>query len=373
MELSDLFDSIETGYSFPLFSTDFSISPAKYLNHEREIGALKQMGLVPKRLIAPLFVLFDITSKCNMGCAYCYNKSGCGTNVSMDRETLFDIAKELVKLKVFSVCVCGGEPSLHPDFLDLISYLYKSGIIVSSISNGLCVDDDTVKGMAENLALVQVTLDGPNSEYHDELRGKGSFDKAMDTIERLKKNKVNQLRIAFTCTKANANSFSKMIDLCLKVGANDLRTMPLVPVGRAYSNRDLLPSPEQLRLVENQIKQWNRDASLTSKVSVEWGLPHNHIQMGLLYGYMTGVNISAEGYYKMTPYLPVAFGNAYKVTLEAAWKLGLGSGWLILGAKQIFESIKKIEDFSHAYDKVVKDDHFQEGFLDYFPEVLYGR
>jgi MoaA/NifB/PqqE/SkfB family radical SAM enzyme len=357
---------------FSLYSTDFNVS-GNYADRERHIDLLRYMGLIPKRLIAPMFVLLDITSECNIGCDYCYNKSGCGKGVRMDRETMFRIAKELVDMKVFSVCVCGGEPSLHPDFLHLIRYFRENKVIVSSITNGFDLNDEIIKEMANNLAVLQVTLDGPDAEFHDRLRGKGSFERALDTIKRLKEHNLNQLRIAFTCTKKNVSSFSRMLDLCLRIGANDLRTMPLVPVGRALANKELWPSSEELEMVADQVKKWSNDGSVTSHISVEWGLPNSHIEIGLLYGYLTGVNISPEGYYKVTPYLPLAFGNAHKVTLESAWKLGLGRGWLIPGAKEVFESIKSVDDFASAYDVVVSDERVENGFLDYFPEVLCGR
>jgi len=277
-------------------------------------------------------------------------------------------AEELVQMKVFSVCVCGGEPTLHPDYIDLIRYLREKGILVASITNGYNLDDEVIKEMAANLAILQVTLDGPNAEIHDQLRGRGSFEQAMKTIERLKYYNLHQLRIAFTCTSRNIRYFPEMLDLCLQIGANDLRTMQLVPVGRAFRNKKLWANKNDLEMVKNQIEAWTKDEKVISKISIEWGSPHEHIKIGLLYGYLLGVNISPEGYYKISPYLPIAFGNAYRVTLSSAWRQGLGMGWNLPKAKEIFESINSVDDYANAYDIIIKNENLRDGYIDLFRE-----
>lgn len=358
---------------FPLFSTDFNISSNIIKWDKHRIKLLKKIKVIPRRLIAPMFVLLDITGECNIGCAYCYNKSGRGNQVKMDRGMLFRIAEELVRMKVFSVCVGGGEPTLHPDFVDLIRYFHKNGVLVSSITNGVNLDDETVKEMAHNLAIVQVTLDGPDSEHHDSLRGRGTFNHAIHTIERLKSNNLRQLRIAFTCTSMNIRSFPRMLNLCFEIGANDLRTMTLVPVGRAFESKNLWPTLEDIKLVREQIEDWNHNRKITSRISVEWGSPHEHIRIGLLYGYLLGVNISPEGYYKISPYLPLAFGNARIASLEKAWRLGLGRGWVIPMAKKIFKSINSVDDYAEAYQKIMQNERTQDGFLDLLEMEPHGK
>ncbi|KAA5603226.1 radical SAM protein [Roseospira marina] len=349
----------------PLFSTDFSLAPLpEDADLERMVAALRAAQVVPRRLIAPMFVLLDITDECSLQCGYCYNQSGLTGRTRMSRERLFAIARELVDMRVFSVCVCGGEPTLHGDFVDVIRFLRRHDLLVASITNGQDLDEDLIGEMARNLAIVQVTLDGPDAETHDAVRGPGTFDKALKTIERLKAHGLRQLRIAFTCTRRNIDRFSGMLDLCLRIGAQDLRTMQLVPVGRAHRNQGFRAAPEQVARARQQVADWMADPAVMRRISVEWGTPHEHIRVGLAYGYLLGVNISAEGFYKISPYLPLAFGQAGRVSLKDAWVQGLGEGWRLPEARALFETITSVEDYERAYVSVLNHPEAHDGYLD---------
>jgi MoaA/NifB/PqqE/SkfB family radical SAM enzyme len=358
----------EPSLSMPLFSTDFSIPTSIPRNASDYVVLLRMLRLIPERLIAPMFVLFDITSECTLRCPYCYNSSGSSGASHMDRETMFRIARELVEMKVFSVCVCGGEPTTHPDYVDLIRFFHEHQVLVTSISNGYDLDTGLIKEMARNLVLLQITFDGPDPSTHDRVRGRGSFERAVRAAEELKRHGLYQLRVSFTCTRSNAQSFPRMRDFCRELGADDLRTMPLVPVGRAQCNADVMPTKEDLALVKAQVAEWTSEQPATG-LTVEWGEPHQHVRMGLVYGYLLGMNVSPEGYYKITPYLPLAFGNAKRVSLRTAWQQGLGKGWLLPRARPIFEAITSADDFAAAYHAIIHDDQARDGYLDLLTEA----
>lgn len=350
----------------PLATTDFILPAGDRGDIEATVAALRMMQVIPRRLIAPMFVLLDITSECSLQCGYCYNQSGIAKPVRMDRSRLFALADEIIRMRVFSVCVCGGEPTLHPHFVDAIRHFREGNVLGSSITNGWDVDDDLAREMARNLAIVQVTFDGPDAATHDRLRGKGSFDRAIKTVERLKRHGLHQLRVAFTCTRHNIAAFPRMLEFCFDIGADDLRTMQLVPVGRAYRNKGFEAETAAVDTVKQQAAAWASDPSINRRLSVEWGSPHEHIRVGLSYGYLLGVNISAEGFYKLSPYLPIAFGRAGRVSLQAAWDRGLGEGWRLQKVRPIFESIESVDSYRAAYEAVLADPEVKDGYLDVF-------
>lgn len=354
--------------SMPVFTTDFaSARSIPEGDLEACVEALRSMRLVPERLCAPMFVLFDITDRCNRRCGYCYNNSGSAAAKHMDREMLFTLARELVQLKVISVCVSGGEASMHPDYVDLIRFFKRNGILAASITNGFDIDRNTAEEMAANLPLIQVTLDGPDAETHDRLRGRGSFARAVATARALKSAGLAKLRIAFTLTAKNADSFPGMKDLALELNAADLRTMPLAQVGRAFHNAGFTPTPDQTASVKAQTIEWASDEEVASKLSVEWGEPHDHIRYGLAYGYVVGMNITPDGRFKVTPYLPITFGDRSRLSLADAWKRGLGKGFVHPRVKPFFERVASDRSFAGAYDAVIADSEARDGYLDLLP------
>lgn len=80
-----------------------------------------------------LSVLWAITKGCNYMCSYCpYSKDTRFSEFS-SKEDLLNAAKTIIRLgrPGYQITLYGGEPTYHPHFLDLLSYLAASGSPVS--------------------------------------------------------------------------------------------------------------------------------------------------------------------------------------------------------------------------------------------------
>jgi hypothetical protein len=74
-----------------------------------------------------------------------------------------------------------------------------------------------------------------------------------------------------------------------------------------------------------------------------------HIKLGLLYGFVLGANITADGYYRFSPYLNVAMGNFRDMTLSEAWSRGLGVAWKHPVVARELEPVTSLSDFPRAF------------------------
>jgi len=94
-----------------------------------------------------------------------------------------------------SIYLTGGEPTLHPQFLDILKYLAKNfpGQRLKLLTNGrrFIYQDfvDKVLSVTNNLE-IDMSLCGPTSEVHDGVtQVKGSFEQAIKGLKNLLKNK----------------------------------------------------------------------------------------------------------------------------------------------------------------------------------------
>lgn len=71
---------------------------------------------------APNFVDINITNNCNMNCVHCYVGEQPLNQMSLEQGMSY--IQELQKLGVFKVSLTGGEPLLHPNFMDFIQKCY---------------------------------------------------------------------------------------------------------------------------------------------------------------------------------------------------------------------------------------------------------
>jgi len=116
-----------------------------------------------------------ITDYCNLNCKYCYAKPFSGREMSFaDFKEVVHQAKEM---GVFLFYIAGGEPLLHPHFLDMLDYIIRSDVSVHVLTNAtritpkLASDIKTILEHAISPVSIQVSLDSVNDRSNDAVRG----------------------------------------------------------------------------------------------------------------------------------------------------------------------------------------------------------
>ncbi|CAE7860313.1 unnamed protein product [Symbiodinium microadriaticum] len=83
---------------------------------------------VPKKASAPELIDIKITDYCPFGCAFCYQSSTKEGKHAQEWEVkhFSDFLKEI---KVFEVAFGGGEPTMHPNFANILKAYRQNGIV----------------------------------------------------------------------------------------------------------------------------------------------------------------------------------------------------------------------------------------------------
>ena len=68
----------------------------------------------------PQHMSVELTSNCNLKCIYCYRDAGPNQRDYLEYEVLVDILERLASNGLRSVELTGGEPLLHPQFLEIL-------------------------------------------------------------------------------------------------------------------------------------------------------------------------------------------------------------------------------------------------------------
>lgn len=87
-------------------------------------------------------IWFNINQQCNLECAHCLTNSG--PNVTAPVLKLDDIrriADEALALGVERFYLTGGEPTMHPEFFDIVEFLQPLGEVVF-FTNGTLFDEE---------------------------------------------------------------------------------------------------------------------------------------------------------------------------------------------------------------------------------------
>jgi mycofactocin radical SAM maturase len=171
-------------------------------------------------------------------------------------------------MQVFYVNIGGGEPTIRPDFWELVDYATAHHVGVKFSTNGVRITPEVAARLAASgrgsggvprsgYVDVQISLDGATAEVNDAVRGDGSFATAVRAMENLAAAAFrargsggvprDNFKLSVVCTRQNIPQLDAFKALADRYGAQ-LRLTRLRPSGRGADVWDELhPTAAQQR------------------------------------------------------------------------------------------------------------------------------
>ncbi|HET6430226.1 MAG TPA: radical SAM protein [Phycisphaerae bacterium] len=135
-------------------------------------------GLCDQHLSSPCLAQIDLTNRCNLRCPICFANAGASGYVC---EPDYDeIVRQLQVLRDLRPTPCtaiqftGGEPTLHPDFLRILSAAREMGFShIQIATNGVMLADPAFARQAADAGLhtLYLQFDGVGEKPHRQTRG----------------------------------------------------------------------------------------------------------------------------------------------------------------------------------------------------------
>jgi MoaA/NifB/PqqE/SkfB family radical SAM enzyme len=210
------------------------------LNH---IGARKRLSGKKNKDYSPLTLKISPTMRCNLSCLGCF-----ATDYPVESDMSFvhlcKIVEEAKNTGIPSVGIIGGEPLLLPNIFDLFIKFKNIGFYL--VTNGTKITDTVVEELTRLPNVITIfSIDG-FEEVNDYLRGKGVFQRIMNSMDMMKSK---GLAFGFSTSvhqKSKADVLSEQfIDLMIKKGCIVGAFLPYIPVGKT-PQYDLICSEEEI-------------------------------------------------------------------------------------------------------------------------------
>lgn len=119
--------------------------------------------------------VLDILRGCNCRCRHCYNG-----DVQIRCKSISELRAELESLRMrrnlTTVSLSGGEPLLHPEVVEIVSWLHREGLKVNTLTNGILLDTAMAKRLAD-AGLGMVTIHVQRGQ-----RRPDAFDDGMEAL-----------------------------------------------------------------------------------------------------------------------------------------------------------------------------------------------
>lgn len=185
-------------------------------------------------------ISLDITNNCNLRCIHCCISAGDKTRGrELTTEELFTVIDRIMLFNPCDITISGGEPMVRKDFFEItdkVRSVYSGDF--SLMTNGTLIkDDQTAAYLTSKYDSFSLSLDGYDEETCSVIRGKGVFDKVMNSIKLLQKY-TDKISLSMVRTADNLSSTDKFRELCKSINVYPvIRVFEPIGRGRSLYNR----------------------------------------------------------------------------------------------------------------------------------------
>ena len=188
------------------------------------------------------------TRRCNNHCIFCHD-SEIQNGELIETDILRQEIRNARQNGYSRLILSGGEPTIHPDIINLIDYARRIGFDwIQIISNGrmFAYPDFTRKAIAAGLNEVTISFHSHIEGVSDRITGvKGSYMQTIRGIENLKRYNI-VISIDIVINRLNFRHLREAIEYFYKrFGISEFDLLHLTPFGRALINYDELRISEE--------------------------------------------------------------------------------------------------------------------------------
>lgn len=226
-------------------------------------------------------ISIEILQRCPNRCIYCSSHSNPQATHLIPFEIIKNVIVDAKNLGCKTVCLSGGEPFLHPQILDIISYIAKQQLTCYVYTSGIYMKDEVysslpneyieaIRGMVDKVIF---NVEADSSALYDLIMGTavGGFDMMKKSInDCVSSGLVVETHVV--PMQVNFKHLKSIFEMCYQLGVSKVSILRLVLQGRALENLSLVEfSGEDSREVTKLIKALNE----AYKGKVRIGLPYS--------------------------------------------------------------------------------------------------
>ncbi len=188
-------------------------------------------------------MVIDLTNRCNMMCDACFmdaNQVGFVHELTLDEiKQILDNAASVKPRRQLSINFSGGEPTIHPHFLDAIRYAKEVGFFtVQASTNGIRFAQDPEFAMEAGragLRLAYLQFDGTDNLAHEHRRVSNLFEVKQKAIENLSAANVDVTLVPTILNGINDDQVGKIVDFAIE-NSDTVNVISFQPV--SFTGRD---------------------------------------------------------------------------------------------------------------------------------------
>ena len=264
----------------------------------------KKHGINP-----PNHLVISPTMSCNLRCYGCY-----ASEYSKKSDLPYDVCNRIIKeandIGIYFFVITGGEPFYWDHLFEFLEEHNDSFFQI--YTNGTLINEEVAEKLAKlGNAIPCISMEG-FQEATELRRGKGTWDKIMNSFDLLKKHGVI-FGVSLTATRENNEIIvsDEFIDLVISKGAFIAWYFNYIPIGKE-PNIALMPTPEQRNYRRKKILEIRKTKPL---IAADFWNDGNLVH-GCMAGGKNYLHVNVDGNVEPCVFVHFAADNIKEKSLE---------------------------------------------------------
>lgn len=266
----------------------------------------------------PIQATFELTPRCGLDCKMCYvhlhpeEISKCGRGRELTAAEWIEMGRQAQVAGVFSLCITGGDPVLHPEFETIWKELSRMGFRITLQTNAYSITEKVEALFYEYPPQeAKITLYGSNNEvYRNVCRVENGFTKVNEGIQKLRNLKI-PIQLVTTFVKQNIEDKDNIFRYAVTNRYRWYYSTSCYPSLRGANTnaRECALSVYDLGCSEETAREWNEKPFMKADKK-----PCEYCSI-----YRTGYNITWDGYMRFCLFLDEPKIDVLESTFEKNW------------------------------------------------------
>ncbi len=203
----------------------------------------------------------ELTYRCPLRCVYCSNPTDYrNTREGLDGAAWGRVFEQAAALGALHVGLTGGEPTLHPDLVEIVTSAARADLYTHLVTAGTTLDTEALAALRDaGLRSVQLSFQDANTEGSQQIAGVDVFEQKLE-FARIVRELDLPLCVNAVIHRNNIDRVPDLIELAVRLDAHRLELANAQYYGWALANRAaLLPSRQQLDFASQAVERARRE------------------------------------------------------------------------------------------------------------------
>ena len=244
----------------------------------RDLRGIARPWLLRTTAIKRLYELaFWLTYRCVYDCDCCLITE---KDYILDKNKIFSMVDSALALRLTRVAISGGEPLLHPDFLEICRYITERNLSLVIHTTGKDFNDELVERVYDGPGFVKIdlTINSVDPEINDLTRKKGAFEDSVGLARRLKLKDKN-MGVTVVVDRRNLHTVPETTRFLFEeLSPHSVSVYLGAPLGQYVKHaKDFMLTDEEILdfhwLLTDLAREWEEKGKLFSPIAIVYGSP----------------------------------------------------------------------------------------------------